>query len=83
MAATNPLDDTDFLKFEWVGLDASNCVLQFTPRAGRFYAIESCDSPFGTWVILRGGISGTQPYTFTDSLATGPRFYRLRASLSP
>ena len=83
IAGTDPHNGSDFLRFDSVSLSGPYCVLEFTPRAGRTYAIEALNSlPPGTnWVTLASGISGTNTITFSDATTPAQRFYRLKVEL--
>jgi hypothetical protein len=85
LAGTDPQNALDYLRFDSVSANGSNCLLQFTRRAGRTYAIEKIPSldPAQTWVTLQGNISGTGSYTYSDAIGAAPGFYRLRAAKAP
>jgi hypothetical protein len=85
LAGTSPVNPDDLLDFDSVTIIGSNCVLQFTPRAGRTYTIERLDAlgPINNWTTLVGNITGTTQVTRSDPVVENARFYRIRASLTP
>ena len=85
IAGTDPHNGADFLRFDRVSLSGPCCVLEFTPRAGRSYAIEALTNLQAVtgWVTLTNGLSGTSSITFPDVLTSAQRFYRLRVTLKP
>jgi hypothetical protein len=85
IAGTSPTNRLDFLSFQSVTISNSFCVLQFTPRAGRTYAIERLGAfaPVNSWATLLDNIAGTNLVTVSDPLAPSASFYRLKARLSP
>jgi hypothetical protein len=85
IAGTSPTNRLDFLRFQSATISNSSCVLQFTPRAGRTYAIERLDAlaPVNSWATLLDNITGTNLVTVSDPLVPSASFYRLKARLSP
>ena len=84
LAGTSPTNRLDYLDFDSVTASGAFCVLQFTPRAGRTYAVETV-AALGTgnsWSTFAANITGTNTVTLFDPLAAG-RFYRLKVALSP
>ena len=85
LAGTDPSNGQDYLRIEQVAVGGPWCLIQFTPRLGRTYAIEKRENLALTsdWVILQDKITGTNTYTLTDPLSSTGCFYRLKAALSP
>jgi hypothetical protein len=83
IAGTDPNNGLDFLRFDRVYVNGAYCVLEFTPRAGRTYAIEKLDDlqPGSQWTTVSGNISGTKTWTAMDVMTPASRFYRLKAAL--
>ncbi len=84
LAGTDPHDSADYLRFDRVAITGNSCALTFTPRAGRVYSLESCDTLGATniWTAVQSGITGTNSTTLLDPLVTA-RFYRLKVSPGP
>ncbi len=82
LAGTDPQNPQDYLRFDLVTISGTNCVLQFTRRAGCVYAVERMDGfvPSGTWTTLLDNLAGSGSFSYSDPLGPGPRFYRLKAA---
>ena len=81
IAGTDPADSLDFLKFDRVSSDGTNCLLQFTTHSGHLYTIEKISrlGPGAQWNMVQPNISGNDSsMTVPDPLGQEPAFYRLR-----
>lgn len=85
VAGTDPMNPTDFLRFDSVTMDAGYCSFRFNRQAGRVYTIERTEGsdPSGPWTLAIGNISGSGAYTFLVQPSPEPCFYRLKAAFSP
>lgn len=86
VANTNPLDGQDYLRFLQATISNQNCVLEFSSRLGRTYAVEGRDSlaSTNTWAPVASGIVGTGGIIpVSDPLTGAARYYRLNVTLSP
>ena len=82
IAGTDAANPNDFLKFDRVSCDGTNCVLEFTGRAGRSYTVEK-RTQFGsgdTWTTVRANLSESGSTMALDPLAPEPVFYRPKTS---
>jgi hypothetical protein len=83
VAGTDPGNPLDFLVFDQVSVRDGACMLEFTARDGRRYAIETLDvldAP-SSWTTLTNGISGSGSVRIVDPIGPSTRFYRLKAEL--
>lgn len=86
IAGTHPNDGLDYLHFQRAAVSNQVCVLEFSSRTGRTYAIETAADIAATdpWSALTNGIAGTGGLIpFTDSLLGSPRYYRIKVTLNP
>ena len=83
LAATDPHNAQDTLRFDRVSCSNYLCCLQFNTHTGRTYTIERLDAirRTNTWATLTNFIpSVSGPVTVSDPQTTGDQFYRLKVS---
>jgi hypothetical protein len=81
-SGTDPLNPQDYLHFDRVYLDGTDCVLEFTAHAGILYALEMRGSlATDPWTTLQDNISGQEGILrLLDPIGSTTRFYRIRVT---
>lgn len=86
VAGTNPNDGQDYLRFLQASISNQDCVLEFSSRLGRTYAVESLNAlaSTNTWSPVVTGIVGTGGVIpVSDPISGSARYYRLKVTLNP
>jgi len=82
LTGTDPLNPQDYLHFDRVYFDGTDCVLEFTAHAGVVYAIEKRGSlAADPWTTLQDNIAGQEgTLRLPDAIGPASRFYRIRVT---
>jgi hypothetical protein len=82
IAGTDPSNNQDFLRFDRVSSDETNCIMEFTGRSGHTYTIEKRSGlSTSQWTPVPPSFSGAGGRIVArDPLGSGPFFYRLRVT---
>jgi hypothetical protein len=83
IAGTDAADSQDFLKFDRVTCEGTNCALEFRTHADHLYTVERLSAlwPVGPWVAIGSDVPGNDSSAkVLDARGNSPAFYRLRAT---